>query len=208
MQPAGPVHLSDAIVDLRPLGREYIEALADAASISRDTYGLTSVPSGIDGARVYVETALTEQASGVSIPFATFDARERVVGSTRFMTIERWKWPAPGSTLQRAPDNPDVVEIGATWLAADVQRTAVNTHAKLLMLRHAFEVWDVRRVSLKTDARNLRSRRAIERIGASFDGVLRAHAPAFDGTVRDTAFYSILASEWPSARANLEARCK
>jgi RimJ/RimL family protein N-acetyltransferase len=98
------------------------------------------------------------------------------------------------------------VEIGSTWLTEEAQRTAVNTHAKLLMLTHAFEGWEVRRVMLKTDARNMRSRTAIERLGARFDGVLRAHMPAFDGAVRDTAFYSILAAEWPDVRTGLRER--
>jgi RimJ/RimL family protein N-acetyltransferase len=209
MQPVRPVTLSDGVVELRPLGLEHAGALARAASVSRDTYGLTRVPEGEAGARADIEDALADQAAGVSLPFVTVDARaERVVGSTRFMTIERWTWLPPGSPLQRSRDNPDVVEIGATWLAADAQRTAINTHAKLLMLRHAFEAWEVRRVMLKTDARNTRSRRAIERIGAKFDGVLRAHMPAFDGAVRDTAFYSILAGEWPDVRAALEARAR
>ena len=100
-------------------------------------------------------------------------------------------------------ETPDAVEIGSTWLAPSAQRTAINTHAKLLMLTHAFEAWAVLRVTLKTDARNLRSRAAIERIGARFDGVLRAHMPAFDGGVRDTAFYSIVAVEWPELRRAL-----
>jgi RimJ/RimL family protein N-acetyltransferase len=206
MQPVRPVCLADAVVELRPLTLDHVDAIARAASV-RDTYGLTLVPEGEAGARAFIEAGLADQARGVSLPFATFDVRAgRIVGSTRFMCIERWTWPPPGSPLQRAPENPDVVEIGSTWLAAEAQRTAINTHAKLLMLRHAFEAWEVRRVMLKTDARNVRSRRAIERIGARFDGVLRAHMPAFDGGVRDTAFYSILASEWPEVRAALETK--
>jgi RimJ/RimL family protein N-acetyltransferase len=98
------------------------------------------------------------------------------------------------------------VEIGWTWLAADAQRTALNSEAKYLMLAHAFERWRVHRVSLQTDARNARSRAAIERIGARLDGVLRAQRPAADGTVRDSAYYTILDSEWPAVRARLEAR--
>jgi RimJ/RimL family protein N-acetyltransferase len=207
MQPVAPVRLADPIVELHPLTLDHAAALALAASISRDTYGLTRVPQGESAMREWIGVALAEQDAGVSLPFVTCDARVgRVVGSTRFMTIERWKWPPPWTALQRAPESAEAVEIGSTWLAADAQRTAVNTHAKLLMLRHAFEAWEVRRVTLKTDARNVRSRRAIERIGGRFDGVLRAHMPAFDGAVRDTAFYSILASEWPDVRAALEER--
>ena len=101
-----------------------------------------------------------------------------------------------------------MVEIGWTWLAAAAQRTPINTEAKLLMLAHAFDHWRVHRVSLMTDARNQRSRNAILRLGARFDGVLRAARPASDGAIRDTAAFSILEAEWPAVRANLEARLK
>jgi hypothetical protein len=101
------------------------------------------------------------------------------------------------------PSGPDVVEIGWTWYAVGAQRTAVNTEAKLLLCTHAFERWRVRRVSWKTDARNARSRAAILRLGAQFDGILRAHRAAGDGTVRDSAFFSMLAAEWPAARQRL-----
>ena len=203
-EPLCPVTLADATVALEPLTLEHAAELAQAASVSRETYGLTRVPSSLEDAQAYVQLALSEQARGASIPFVTRDARSgRAVGSTRFMNIERWTWPPPGSPLQRTAQQADAVEIGSTWLAHDAQRTGVNTHAKLLMLTHAFEGWEVRRVTLKTDARNVRSRTAIQRLGARFDGVLRAHMPAFDGGVRDTAFYSILAAEWPAVRANL-----
>jgi RimJ/RimL family protein N-acetyltransferase len=207
MLPVRPVTLADSVVSLEPLSPDHAEGLSRAASGSRATYLLTRVPDGLEAAREYVRAALDEQARGVSVPFATRDARSgRIVGSTRFMTIERWAWPAPYGSEERPAGRADVVEIGATWLAPEAQRTAINTHAKLLMLIHAFEAWEVRRVMLKTDARNARSRAAIERIGAKLDGVLRAHMPAFDGAVRDTAFYSILAAEWPEVRARLEAR--
>ena len=115
------------------------------------------------------------------------------------MNAERWEWSRGGV-------HPDAVEIGSTWLTASAQRTPINTEAKLLMLTHAFEVWEVLRVTLKTDARNARSRDAILRLGARFDGVLRAHMPAYDiAEPRDSAFYSILASEWPSVRDRLTA---
>jgi RimJ/RimL family protein N-acetyltransferase len=205
--PVGPVTLADAVVRLAPLAMEHVDGLWAAASASRETYVLTRVPESLEDARAYVALALDELARGVSVPFATHDARSgRVVGSTRFMTIERWKWPAPWAAQQRPAGHADVVEIGSTWLAPEAQRTAINTHAKLLMLTHAFEAWGVRRVMLKTDARNARSRGAIERLGARFDGVLRAHMPAFDGAVRDTAYYSILASEWPEVKVHLVER--
>ena len=97
------------------------------------------------------------------------------------------------------------MEIGATWLAASAQRTRCNTEAKYLLLSHAFDVWRVHRVTLKTDARNAQSRRGIERIGAVFEGVRRAHMPAQDGSIRDSAYYSIVRAEWPAVRKALEA---
>jgi RimJ/RimL family protein N-acetyltransferase len=208
MLPLRPVTLADEVVVLEPLSMEHAAGLLEAATARRDTYTLTLVPGTAEAMRAYLELALSEQARGASIPFVTRSAPTgRIVGSTRFMNIERWTWPTPGSPLQRTPEQADAVEIGSTWLAQDAQRTAVNTHAKLLLLTHAFEGWEVRRVTLKTDARNVRSRTAIERLGARFDGILRAHMPAFDGAVRDTAFYSILAAEWPEVRARLLERC-
>jgi len=207
MLPLRPVTLSDDVVLLEPMTLDHAEGLLHAASARRDTYNLTLVPASAEAMRAYVDLGLSDQTRGVSIPFVTRDARtRRVLGSTRFMNIERWTWPPPGSPLQRTAEQADAVEIGSTWLTQDAQRTAVNTHAKLLMLTHAFEGWEVRRVTLKTDARNVRSRTAIERLGARFDGVLRAHMPAFDGAVRDTVSYSILAGEWPEVRARLSGR--
>jgi N-acetyltransferase len=204
MLPVGPVTLADDTVALQPLSMDHAAGLMEAVSSRRETYTLTRVPASPEAMHAYVELALAEQARGVSIPFATCDARSgRIVGCTRFMNIERWTWPSPGSPLQRSAEAADAVEIGSTWLSHDAQRTAVNTHAKLLMLTHAFEGWEVRRVTLKTDARNVRSRTAIERLGARLDGALREHMPAFDGGVRDTAFYSILAAEWPQVKTRL-----
>jgi len=201
-----PIFLGGRHVRLEPLTRGHAGALATAASGSRETYGLTTVPEGEGEALAYIETALRDQAAARSLPFATVaSATGRVVGSTRFLNIEFWSWP-PGHPLQRGEDLPDVVEIGATWLAALAQRTAINTEAKLLMLTHAFETWRVHRVSLMTDARNERSRRAILRLGARFDGVIRAQRPAVDGTIRDTAAYSILEEEWPTVKRQLQSR--
>jgi len=201
-----PIVLNGRHVRLEPLTQGHARALAAAASGPRETYGLTTVPEGEPGAHGYIETALGDQAAGRSLPFATVaTATGRVVGSTRFLNIEFWAWPM-GHSLQRGEDVPDVVEIGATWLAAEAQRTAINTEAKLLMLTHAFETWRVHRVSLMTDARNERSRRAILRLGARFDGVLRAQRPAVDGTIRDTAAFSILGEEWPTVKRQLQSR--
>ncbi len=199
--------LSGRRVRLEPLSPEHVGALVAASSESRETYRLTSVPDGAEAMGRWVQVALGERDRGVSVPFATVDiARGVVVGSTRFLNIERWTWPS-GERAEPVPDAPfEAAEIGSTWLAPSAQRTAVNTEAKLLMLTHAFETWRLRRVNLKTDARNVRSRTAIERLGARLDGVLRAHMPAFGGGVRDTALYSILASEWPAVRTALVAR--
>jgi RimJ/RimL family protein N-acetyltransferase len=120
------------------------------------------------------------------------------------MSIDWWRWP--GEPPAPVPEGPDAVEIGATWYAERAQRTAINTEAKLLLCTHAFEIWKVRRVTWKTDARNARSRAAIERLGARFDGVLRADRAGADNAVRSTAYYSMLAEEWPEARDSLVRR--
>ncbi len=200
-----PLVLQGTHVRLEPLTLAHVPALCRAAAGPRDTYAFTVVPVAEAPMRAYVEAALAEQAARRVLPFATVDASGTVVGSTRFGNIEFWPWP-PGNAHQRGADLPDVVEIGWTWLTASAQRTAVNTEAKVLMLTHAFETWRVHRVSLMTDARNTRSRAAIERLGAHADGVLRAQRPATDGTIRDSAAYSILESEWPAVKARLRAR--
>ena len=201
-----PVVLEGRHVRLEALALHHARALSAAASGPRATYALTTVPEDEPSTLGYIEAALRDQEAGRSLPFATIaKATGRVVGSTRFLNIEFWAWP-PGNANQRGEDTPDVAEIGATWLAADAQRTPINTEAKLLMLRHAFEEWRVHRVSLMTDARNERSRRAILRIGAQFDGVIRAARPASDGLIRDTAAFSILESEWPTVKRQLQSR--
>ena len=153
-----PVTLEGAHVRLEPLTLDHVGPLAAAGRGPRETYSLTIVPASEVEMAQYVATALEQQAARRALPFATLDrATGRVVGSTRFGNIEFWPWP-PGSPLQRGEDVPDVAEIGWTWLAADAQRTAINTEAKLLMLAHAFDRWRVHRVSLMTDSRNARSR--------------------------------------------------
>lgn len=201
-----PVVLEGTHVRLEPLSLDHVPALLAAASGPRDTYGFTWVPGGQAAMEAQVETLLRERDELRSLPFATVArATGRVMGATRFMRIEFWDWP-PGNPNQRGEERPDVVEIGGTWLNAEAQRTAINSEAKLLMLTHAFEEWRVHRVNLNTDARNWRSRNAIERIGGKLDGVLRAYQPASDGIVRDTATFSILEAEWPAAKAALQAR--
>jgi len=206
MEPVAPVTLQGRHVRLEPLGPQHLDGLQAIIEGPRDTFGLTPVPRSRSELEAYVAAALDDQRRTVALPFATVDARTgRVVGTTRFGNIEFWLIP-PGSDVGRPPGVPHAVEIGWTWLAPAAQRTAVNTEAKRLMLAHAFERWEVFRVSLRTDARNVRSRAAIERLGARLDGLLRAHSPAADRGARDAAYYSMLASEWPDARARLDAR--
>ena len=202
-----PVTLIGRHVRLAPLTRAHVPALVSAAvSGPRDSYAFTNVPATEGAATAYVDEALALHGAGRALPFATIDAGSgRVVGSTRFLNVEFWTWPA-GNPLQRGEQLPDVVEIGATWLAPAAQRTAINTEAKLLMLAHAFEVWRVHRVSLVTDSRNMQSRNAILRLGARFDGILRGARVAFDGVIRHTAAYSILEAEWPAVKAGLRAK--
>jgi len=188
-------------VMLRLLSVADASALAVAASESRDQYVYTRVPDGVEDAKRYIELALVDHEAGRRIPFAII-WHDRVVGSTSYLDVQRWRWPA-GSPPQRA-DHPDAVEIGATWLAASAQRTRCNTEAKHLLLSHAFDVWQVHRVALKTDERNARSRRAIERLGAMFEGIRRGDMPGQDGSVRSSAYYSIMRAEWPAVRKKLE----
>ena len=196
--------LAGSHVRLEPLARDHAHGLLEAANAARATYAFTFVPSSLTGMEAYVTAALAEQDRGESVPFVVRDASGAIVGTTRFMDIQHFRWltdpPAP------VPVGPDAVEIGSTWYAERVQRTALNTEAKLLLGSHAFDTWRVRRITWKTDARNLRSRTAIERLGARFDGVLRAHMAASDGTVRSTAYYSMLAAEWPEAQRALVQR--
>lgn len=188
-------------VRLTPMSLADVDGLLAAASEDRDTFGFTSVPTDRAAMAAQVEALVAQRERGNDLPFTTRDAGDdRIIGSTRFLWLR--------SYYER--DAPDAVEIGGTWLAASAQRTPVNTEAKLLMLSHAFEAWRVERVDLKTDARNARSRAAIERIGARFEGVLRAFQPSLvpgeGGRARDSALYSMLPEEWPGVKARLEAR--
>jgi len=152
----------------------------------------------------YVQTALNDREQNQAVPFAVFSLKTGlIVGSTRFGNLKYWKW-SPPQGLQREHTTPDVAEIGWTWLSASSQRTPINTEMKYLLLRYAFEAWKVHRVTLKTDSRNIQSRKAIERIGAHFDGILRADMPGVDGNIRDSAYYSILMHEWPEIQDRLK----
>ncbi len=197
---ASPIVLEGPEIVLRPLSMADAKPLSVAAAESREHYGLSPVPDGVEGAARYVERALRDRSAGLRIPF-TIVWRSRVVGSTSFWDLQSWEWPVDSPFCR--VNRPDVVEIGHTWLAASAQRTPCNTEAKLLLLTHAFDVWDVHRVALRTDARNQRSRNAIVRLGATFEGIRRADKPATDGIVRDSAFFSIIRAEWPDVRARL-----
>jgi RimJ/RimL family protein N-acetyltransferase len=191
-------------VRLEPLEPRHIDGLVAAAAADPSLYQWTVVPQSSEGMTQYVETALAARRAGTAMPFATLSlATGAVIGCTRYFDIERWAWPAGHPMAARTA--PDVCEIGYTWLTRPAIRTAVNTEAKLLMLTHAFETWNVFRVCLHTDARNAQSRAAILRIGAQFEGILRAHRLAADITPRNSARYSIVAEEWPRVRERLEA---
>lgn len=196
----GQIELAGHEVVVRPLLAEDAEALAVASGESRASYFYSTAPEGLPGAEAYIARALKQKAEGQRYPFA-LHWRGRVVGSTSYSEFQPWIWPE-GSAQQRH-DRPDSVEIGYTWLAASAQRTSCNTEAKLLLLQHAFERWAVHSVYLRTDERNQRSRAAITRLGARFEGVRRAHCPGADGTVRSSAFFSIIATEWPGVRERL-----
>ena len=149
----------------------------------------------------YVDTAIAWRDAGTAVPFAIVRLQDgSVIGSTRFWNIERWSWPQGHS---RHGSHMDACEIGYTWFTRSAIRTGANTEAKLLMLKHAFESWDALRVCLHTDARNQRSRAAIERIGGKFEGILRSHRMAADFIPRDSVRYSIIAAEWPAVEERL-----
>jgi RimJ/RimL family protein N-acetyltransferase len=187
-----PVVLYGEQVRLEPLDHHHAKDLLDAAQ-DDEIWRYMPVP------RPRTETAMIDlidkawkaASTGDEIPFAIIGPTDRAVGSTRFLEIRR-------------PDR--ALEIGWTWLATLVQQTAVNTECKLLLLRHCFEELGTLRVQFKTDGRNERSQKAIERLGAVKEGSLRHHRLMWDGVYRDTIYYSILASEWPAVKAGLEQR--
>jgi RimJ/RimL family protein N-acetyltransferase len=189
-------------IRLEPLEPRHLDGLVAAAAADPSLYQWSPVPQGREAAACYIETGLAWHAAGAALAFATIRIADgAVIGSTRFFDIERWAWPEGHPRHGR--ELPDVCEIGNTWLTRSAIRTAANTEAKRLMLTHAFEVWQVLRVCLHTDARNQRSRTAIERIGGKFEGILRAHRMAADFIARDSARYSIVAEEWPEVKARL-----
>ena len=187
-----PLTLEGSVVRLEPIRREHAElfweiAKNDLEDIFRWIPYSMKTPEDF---RRLIDTAFAEQERGESVVFATVERSSgRVIGSTRFMNIDR---------INRR------VEIGSTWIAPQWQRTGVNTEAKYLMLRHAFDVWKCMRVELKTDALNQKSRNAILRIGAKEEGTLRRHLLTWTARARDTVYFSILDHEWSEVKVRLE----
>jgi RimJ/RimL family protein N-acetyltransferase len=186
-----PVTLQGLHARLEPLAQEHCEGLIEAV---RDgelwTLWYTSIPAP-ERMQAEIERRLSLQAAGSMLPFTVRDAAGLIVGMTTYMNID--------ATHRR-------VEIGSTWYRRAVQRSPLNTQCKLLLLTHAFEMLDCIAVEFRTHFFNRQSRRAIERLGAKLDGILRSHQRAANGTLRDTCVYSITAAEWPAVRANLAFR--
>lgn len=185
---AAPVTLSGTQTTLVPLSQTHAGDLAEA-SADGDLSALwyTTVPAPKD-VPAEIDRRLDLQSTGSMVAFAILDASGRAVGMTTYMNIDQ--------ANQR-------LEIGSTWYRKSVQRSGINTECKFLMLRHAFEKLDAIAVEFRTHVINQQSRRAIERLGARSDGILRAHMKMANGTIRDTAVYSIVASEWPTVQAHL-----
>lgn len=185
-----PVVLEGRHVRLEPLARNHHPELCQVGldeELWRWTHSVLRTPEDM---RVYIETALQWQAEGSALPFAIREKTSgQAVGSTRYGNIDR---------ANRR------VEIGWTWIGRPWQRTAVNTEAKYVMLRHAFATWGCIRVEFKTDALNVRSRQALLRIGAKEEGILRRHMITATGRIRDSVYYSVIAEEWPEVKAALE----
>ncbi|MDX3136318.1 GNAT family protein [Streptomyces europaeiscabiei] len=196
----GPV-LEGTLVRLEPLEHRHVADLAVAAEEDRGSYRFTWVPRAAE-VEAYVDAQLARAAAGQLAPYAQVERTSgRAVGVTAFWDPRLWPTGDAGLCA---------IEVGFTWLAASAQGTGLNAEAKYLLFRHAFERWGVARVDLKTDARNGRSRAAIEGVGARFEGVLRnwsrSWAPGEDDRLRDSAMFSITATEWPDCRVALEAR--
>src|SRR5437763_5123592 len=187
-----PLGLEGRHVRLEPLRAEHAAALWEIAKNDLgDLFQWIPYPlKSLSDFEQFNRQVLEEQQRGLTIPFVTLErASGQIVGTTRYMNMD---------LANRK------VEIGSTWIAPPWQRTAINTEAKYLMLRHAFEVWDCLRVELKTDAMNQRSRKAILRLGAKEEGILRKHMLTWNGRQRDSVYFSILDTEWPQVKSNLK----
>jgi len=187
-----PIVLEGAHVRLEPLAKSHLAGLAEAG-LDEELWKWIPIPVRTHHEMAaYIETALGEQERGVALPFAIVEkATGRVIGSTRYGNIDRGHHR---------------VEIGWTWVARDWQRTAVNTEAKYLLLKHAFETLGCMRVELKTDSLNERSRAAILRLGAREEVIFRNHMITASGRIRHTVYFSIIDSEWPVVKGRLEAK--
>lgn len=189
-----PVTLQGIYVRLEPLSLEHLDQLCEVGLQPQLWRWTTTILSTCEEMISYIETALREQTEGISLPFATIsNETNRVVGCTRFGNIDL--------------DNRRV-EIGWTWVGIPWQRTAVNTEAKYLMLRHAFETLGCIRVEFKTDSMNERSRKALIGIGATEEGTFRNHMIVHDGRYRHSVYFSIIDSEWPEVKSKLETRLR
>jgi RimJ/RimL family protein N-acetyltransferase len=185
-----PVELKGAHVTLQPMNEGHLDALSSVGLEPELWKWTINVCSTRDDMARYMQAAFADRDTGTALPFVTIESQTNtIVGSTRFGNIDRHHRKA---------------EIGWTWINPTWQRTHVNTEAKLLMLTHAFETWRCVRVELKTDALNQRSRNAIERIGAKFEGILRNHMITDAGRYRDSAYFSVIESEWPDIKTRLE----
>lgn len=195
--------LQGRIVRLEPLGEQHLEGLVRVSMSDDGLYQWSPVPKGTEEAKKYIQTAKSWKEEGMAHPFAIIRVHDNaVIGSTRIFNMERWAWKAGHPRQGR--EYPDAGEIGYTWLDKSVIRSGVNTEAKLLLLRMAFEKWQALRICFHADMRNDRSRTAIARLGAKFEGVLRSHRLSPDGIARDSARFSIILSEWPEVKDRLE----
>ncbi len=194
-------------VRLEPLGSGHIDALVRASAGDPELFRMSKVPVGRAEVARYVAAASAAREAGTAAPFAVVRlADAAVIGSTRLFDLEWWAWPAGHS--RHGHDGPDTCEIGHTWLTRSAVGTGANTEMKLLMLTLAFEAWHVQSVSFHTDARNVRSRGALTKIGARYEGILRSHRLAADDQPRDSARFSITAADWPAVRVHLEELTK
>jgi len=188
---------------LVPLELFHLEGLTRAAAGNEQLFKWTFVPQGMDAMTLYIKKALEQREMGTAMPFVIISSEDGLIkGSTRFWNMTYWPWPE--HTCGYGRTGPDVCEIGHTWLTRSATRTGINTEAKFLMLKHAFERWKVWRVNFSTDVRNQRSRAAIERLGAKFEGIIRAERMGADFTIRDSARFSIICGEWPGVKERLQ----
>jgi RimJ/RimL family protein N-acetyltransferase len=194
-------------VRLEPLQPRHLPGLVAASAGDPDLYRMSKVPVGDAEVAKTIELASAARQAGTAAPFAVIRlADESVIGSTRLFDLDWWAWPA--GHPRHGHHGPDTCEIGHTWLTRSAIGTGANTEMKRLMLTLAFETWDVQSVCFHTDARNERSRRALGRIGARYEGILRAHRLAADDQPRNSARFSITAADWPAVRAHLDELSK